>query len=66
MTETLKSVKHLIIELQHVEYNIGAKQIEESIPFIYSLGFELVKNDTNNKYFCGNGPDCDYHFIKTR
>jgi FkbM family methyltransferase len=64
MEKTLKSVKHLIVELQHVEYNIGAKQIQESIPFIESLGFELVDNGTENSYFCGNGPDADYHFIK--
>jgi FkbM family methyltransferase len=64
MTNTLKSVKHLIIELQHVEYNIGAKQANESIPFIESLGFKLVPTNTGDKYFCGNGPDADYHFIK--
>ena len=64
MTETLKTVKHLIIELQHVTYNLGAKQIDESIPVIESLGFELVPNNTNNKYFYGNGPDADYHFVK--
>lgn len=64
MTETLKTVKHLIVELQHIEYNIGAKQVDESIPFIESLGFELVPSETSNKYFHGNGPDADYHFIK--
>jgi FkbM family methyltransferase len=64
MEKTLKNVKHIIIELQHVEYNIGAKQINESIPFIENLGFELVPNTTRNKYFCGNGPDADYHFIR--
>lgn len=63
MTNTLKTVKHLVVELQHVEYNIGAKQIDESIPFIESLGFELVSQG-NNKYFHGNGPDADYHFIR--
>lgn len=65
MKNTLKNVKHLIIELQHVEYNIGAKQISESMPFIESLGFELVPTGDLNLYFCGNGPDADYHFIKT-
>jgi FkbM family methyltransferase len=60
--ETLKSVQHLIIELQHVEYNIGAKQVGESIPYIESLGFELVPTGVAETYFCGNGPDCDYHF----
>lgn len=63
-TETLLSVKHLIVELQHVEYNIGANLIGESLPFIESLGFKLVPNETSNQYFCSNGPDADYHFIK--
>lgn len=64
MKKTLKYVKHMIIELQHIEYNIGAKRINESIPFIENLGFELVNNNSGNLYFCGNGPDADYHFIK--
>ena len=62
MSNTLQNVKHLIVELQHVEYNVGAKQVQESIPLIESLGFELVA--TPQVYFCGNGPDADYHFIK--
>ena len=66
MTNTLKTVKHLIVELQHVEYNIGAKQVEESIPFIESLGFELVPTGTDKKYFYNNGADADYHFIKLK
>ena len=66
MTNTLKTVKHLIVELQHVEYNIGAKQVEESIPFIESLGFELVSTGTDKKYFYNNGVDADYHFIKLK
>lgn len=64
MKKTLQTVKHLIVELQHVEYNIGAKQVQQSMPFIESLGFELVPNNTGNLYFCGNGPDADYHFIR--
>lgn len=66
MTNTLKTVKHLIIELQHIEYNIGAKQVDESIPFIESLGFELVPTGTDEKYFYNNGADADYHFIKLK
>jgi FkbM family methyltransferase len=62
--DTLKGVNHLIIELQHVQYNIGAKLVEESLPFIESLGFQLVPTGNDNKYFCGNGPDADYHFIR--
>lgn len=69
MKNTLKSVKHLIVELQHVEYNVGAKQATESIPFIESLGFKLLSPadifpGTTESYFCGNGPDADYHFTR--
>ena len=66
MTTTLKTVKHLVVELQHVEYNLGAKQVNESIPFIKSLGFKLLNDgdSTKNLYFCGNGPDADYHFVR--
>lgn len=59
MTETLKTCKHLIVELQHSQYNIGAPLNVESISFIESLGFELVTG-----LFTNNGPDGDYHFIK--
>ena len=57
--ETLKKCKHLIIELQDTHYNEGAPLASETIPFILSLGFELVKAK-----FCDNGPDADYHFKK--
>lgn len=59
MTETLKTCKHLIVELQHSQYNIGAPLNVESISFIESLGFELVTG-----LFTNNGPDGDYHFMK--
>ena len=70
MPKALSNVKHLIVELQHVEYNIGAKQLEQSIPFIESLGFKLAPSSTIyknnlNKYFSAGGPDADYHFIKS-
>jgi FkbM family methyltransferase len=62
MKNALQGVKHLIVELQHVEYNLGAKQVNESMPLIKLLGFNLVEN--SQLYFCGNGPDADYHFIR--
>lgn len=58
-TETLKSVKDLVVELQHSEYNKGAPQVQESLPFIESLGFKCV-----SPMFAYNGPDADYHFKK--
>lgn len=67
MTKTLKNVQHILVELQMVEYNIGAKTVEYSIPFIENLGFTLQSPNIINKgdlnlYYCGNGPDADYHF----
>jgi FkbM family methyltransferase len=64
MTNTIKNVKHLIVELQHVEYNMGARGVNESIPLIESMGFKLISQPSGNKYFCGNGPDADYHFVR--
>jgi FkbM family methyltransferase len=61
MTETLKYCEHLIIELQHTHYNEGAPLSEESVPFIESLGFELI-----TPLFSNNGPDGDYHFKKIK
>lgn len=60
-TNVLKYCTHLIIELQHLQYNTGAPLSTESIPFIESLGFELI-----TPLFCNNGPDGDYHFIKNK
>lgn len=58
-TQTLKSVKHLILELQRVEYNKGAPLREEVIAYLDSIGFRL-----ETELFCNNGPDGDYHFVK--
>ena len=58
-TDILQHAKHLIIELQNVEYNIGAKLVDESLPIIESMGFELV-----TPRFASNVVDADYHFKK--
>ena len=54
---TLKHSKHMIIEMQHVEYNKGAPRVEETLPFIESLGFKCTHHKLVN-----NGPDADYAF----
>lgn len=56
--EILKHVEHLIIELQHIEYNIGAQVSHETIPIIESLGFELV----TPQFSPSSHADADYHF----
>lgn len=61
MKKTLETCVHLIVELQHSQYNTGAPLSSESINFIESLGFELI-----TPLFCNNGPDGDYHFINKK
>ena len=58
-TETLKSCKDLILELQKVEYNKGAPLREEVISYLETLGFKMKSGP-----FCDNGPDGDYHFTR--
>ncbi len=60
--EILNNVEHLIVELQHVEYNIGAQLQDESIPIIESLGFELI----TPSFSLSSHADSDYHFKKIK
>ena len=59
---TLKSCSHLILELQHKDYNFGAPKAEEVIEYLKTIGFELV----GDGQFCGSklGVDGDYHFTR--
>lgn len=56
-TETLKSVKRMIVEIQSDQYNIGAPKTDIVIPFVESLGFTC-----SAPLFCDYGPDGDYGF----
>lgn len=62
-TKTLESCNHLILELQHMDYNFGAPKAEEVIEYLKTIGFEMV----GDGMFCGSnlGVDGDYHFIRT-
>jgi FkbM family methyltransferase len=57
-TETLKSVHHVILELQVVEYNKGAPLALPVIAYMHQQGFDCLG------IFCNNGPDGDYHFVR--
>lgn len=61
--ETLKNCNHLILELQHKDYNFGAPKANEVIEYLKTIGFDMV----GNGMFCGSelGVDGDYHFIRT-
>ena len=56
--ETLKSVKHVILELQVIEYNKGAPLRDFVIEYMDQQGFDCLG------MFSNNGPDGDYHFRK--
>jgi hypothetical protein len=56
--ETLKTAKHVILELQRVEYNKGAPLKDTVIEYMDSLGFDCLGE------FSVNGPDGDYHFVR--
>jgi len=57
-TRTLASVQHLIVEMQHVDYNHGAPKVDDTRPtIIEALGFVCVA-----PAFSPNGPDADYGF----
>ena len=59
-SDVLKYVKHLIVELQHIEYNIGAELSEHSVSLIENMGFKLI----TPKFSLSSHADADYHFIK--
>jgi FkbM family methyltransferase len=56
--ETLKTVNHVILELQVVEYNKGAPLKDVVIDYMDSIGFDC------KGMFSSNGPDGDYHFVR--
>jgi hypothetical protein len=58
-TEALSSANVLIVEMQCVNYNDGAPLVDETLPFIESLGWTCVA-----RKFSDNGPDADYCFVK--
>lgn len=58
-TETLKNCKHLIVEMQCVEYNEGAPNANITGSYIESLGYTCI-----GYKFSDNGPDADYGFMK--
>ena len=53
----IKNSKHLIVEMQHKQYNENAPLVNETRPYIESLGFKLVD------IVASTDVDADYHFI---
>ena len=57
--QTCKNAKRMIVELQHIEYNIGARTAETSLKMIEDMGWKCC-----DPLFQNNGPDGDYGFIR--
>jgi FkbM family methyltransferase len=57
-TETLKACSDIILECQHIEYNIGAPLVNSVISYLESIGFKLISN------FNKEAVDGDYHFSR--
>lgn len=56
----LEHAKHLILELQVVEYNRGAPLRDTVIEYLKTKNFYMVESSP----FTNAGPDGDYHFVK--
>lgn len=56
--EVLKGCDHLILELQHENYNMGAPMLYEVVEYLYNIGF--VKFDLISKNSLS--VDADYYF----
>jgi FkbM family methyltransferase len=54
----LRSCDDIIMELQHVDYNVGAPNRDKVIGYMDGVGFDLVSNITLTNV------DGDYHFKK--
>jgi hypothetical protein len=56
----LKECNHLILELQHVDYNMGSPKADKVIKFLDAIGYD------NHGMFCGSdlGVDGDYYFSR--
>jgi FkbM family methyltransferase len=59
-TNVLQHAKFLIVELQHIEYNIGAPLCDITIQYLESIGWKCIA-----RKFSDNGPDADYCFINS-
>lgn len=56
---TISCAKHLIVEMQDSDYNIGAPKVWETLPHIE----RILNMKCISRKFCDNGPDADYGFV---
>ena len=53
----IKKAKHLVVEMQHTQYNRNAPLVDTTLPFIESLGFKCIA-----PRFTSTPVDADYGF----
>lgn len=58
--ETLGHATHLIVEMQHMEYNEGAPLVGETLPWIESNGWTCTSPSFSKNY-----ADSDFGFVRT-
>lgn len=58
--ETMKHAKHLIVEMQHIEYNEGAPLVGETLPWIEKNGWQLIAPSFSKNY-----ADSDFGFVRS-
>jgi len=61
-TKCLQHADDLILELQDVDYNMGAPKSKEVIEYMRGIGYELVGTTP----FCLGAFDADYHFKRMK
>lgn len=58
-TKTIENCNDIILELQEVNWNIGAPKKDEAIEFMKSIGYTCIAEKFSKNY-----ADADYHFRK--
>lgn len=61
-TKCLEHADDLILELQDVDYNMGAPKSKDVIDYLREIGYELVGTGP----FCLGAFDADYHFKRVK
>jgi FkbM family methyltransferase len=57
--KTFAGARHMIVEMQHTDYNLGAPKVQETMPFIVdALGWRLVRQIASTPV------DADYAFTR--
>lgn len=61
-TKCMAHADDVILELQNVDYNMGAPKANEVVDYMTSIGYKMIEPAP----FCSNGLDGDYHFKRVK